>query len=375
MRSASGWLKKTHGSVRVGLGCVLAALVLIPVLLWADAPAWWAERGVLKPGATPDDYAAVNQGQVKNIAKQAYEEMKAKGLIDPATESDTALVQLWEAPAASTDDYSAINLGQLKNVAKPFYDRLIEADIVSAYPWATSTTAADDYALANIGQVKNLFAFEIPDTVVVIDPNDTDGNGLLDTWEMTHFGHLGVNPNADPDGDGLTNLQEYQNGTDPNDSDSDDDLLPDGWEVAHGTNPQLADAGADPDSDGLTNAQEYAAGTDPSQSDTDGDGVSDSAELNTTHTSPTDYYNGHTPIITSVSGTGQEGPPGYFLLRPWVVKVTDSSGTPLVNAPVTFTATGATVGFSTARDGSRPVLAILVVRTDAQGFARAFWKL
>jgi len=350
---------------------VLAVLAIcVPALLWADAPAWWAERGVLKPGATPDDYAAVNQGQVKHIAKQGYEEMKAK-LPDGA---GPTLSAIWETPAVSTDDYRAINLGQLKNVAKPFYDRLIEAGLASAYPWATSTTAADDYALANIGQAKNLFAFEIPDPVVV-DPNDTDGNGFLDTWEMAHFGHLGVTPNADPDGDGLTNLQEYQNGTDPNNSDTDGDGLLDGWEITYGTNALLADADADPDSDGLTNAQEYAAGTAPGQSDTDGDGVSDSAELNTTHTSPTDYYNGYTPTIVSVSGTGQEGPPGYFLPHPWVVKVTDASGAPLANAPVTFTATGSTVGFSTAGDDSRPVLATLVVRTDAQGFARAFWKL
>jgi alpha-tubulin suppressor-like RCC1 family protein len=46
---------------------------------------------------------------------------------------------------------------------------------------------------------------------------DTDGNGLPDDWEIANFGHIGVDPNADPDGDGLTNLQEYQQGTDPND--------------------------------------------------------------------------------------------------------------------------------------------------------------
>jgi hypothetical protein len=46
---------------------------------------------------------------------------------------------------------------------------------------------------------------------------DTDGKGLPDRWQMRYFGHLGVDPNADPDADGLTNLQEYKGGTDPND--------------------------------------------------------------------------------------------------------------------------------------------------------------
>jgi len=46
---------------------------------------------------------------------------------------------------------------------------------------------------------------------------DTDGNGLPDWWEIQYFGDVGVDPAADPDGDGFTNLQEYLLGTHPND--------------------------------------------------------------------------------------------------------------------------------------------------------------
>lgn len=50
-----------------------------------------------------------------------------------------------------------------------------------------------------------------------IDPGiDTDGNMLPDAWEQINFGGLGVDPNADPDADGLTNKQELAQGTDPN---------------------------------------------------------------------------------------------------------------------------------------------------------------
>ncbi|MCI0536033.1 MAG: hypothetical protein L0Z50_12480 [Verrucomicrobiales bacterium] len=45
--------------------------------------------------------------------------------------------------------------------------------------------------------------------------SDTDGNSLSDDWEQRYFSRLGVDPNADPDGDGFTNLQESQQGTHP----------------------------------------------------------------------------------------------------------------------------------------------------------------
>jgi subtilisin family serine protease len=50
---------------------------------------------------------------------------------------------------------------------------------------------------------------------------DTDNNGLPDWWELQYFGHLtGTDPNADPDHDGMSNLEEWLAGTNPTNASS-----------------------------------------------------------------------------------------------------------------------------------------------------------
>jgi hypothetical protein len=69
---------------------------------------------------------------------------------------------------------------------------------------------------------------------------------------------------VDSDGDGLTNAEEYVLGTDPTLADSDEDGMPDAWEVKWGLNPlDPADAVADADGDHVSNLREYELGTVP----------------------------------------------------------------------------------------------------------------
>lgn len=49
---------------------------------------------------------------------------------------------------------------------------------------------------------------------------DTDSNGIHDNWEAFHFGSTGIDPNADPDGDGISNRAEYLFGLNPGDATS-----------------------------------------------------------------------------------------------------------------------------------------------------------
>ncbi|MCM8809459.1 MAG: 6-bladed beta-propeller [Candidatus Omnitrophica bacterium] len=100
----------------------------------------------------------------------------------------------------------------------------------------------------------------------VVDVLDSDGNNLPDHWEKFYFGNIGQNINSDPDKDGLINLQEYYSRTNPLKFDTDEDGIPDGWEVNNRLNPQFDDSYFDPDYDGYSNLIEYQSGTDPHNS-------------------------------------------------------------------------------------------------------------
>lgn len=90
---------------------------------------------------------------------------------------------------------------------------------------------------------------------------DSDADGLLDDWELTHFGNLTSSTGAaDEDTDGLSNSEEYTYGSNPNNADSDADGIEDGVEVSLGTNPSSGDSDGDGDSD----ADEIMYGSNPS---------------------------------------------------------------------------------------------------------------
>jgi hypothetical protein len=69
-------------------------------------------------------------------------------------------------------------------------------------------------AVASQGTTANAAAVSVR---VLANP-DANSNGLPDAWETQYFGNTNTAkgaPTADADGDGLSNLQEYQAGTDP----------------------------------------------------------------------------------------------------------------------------------------------------------------
>jgi hypothetical protein len=111
---------------------------------------------------------------------------------------------------------------------------------------------------------------------------NTDDRAVLDARELSV---VVVVRGGDLDGDGLTDEQEFENGTDVDRRDTDADGLLDGTEVKeYGTDPLSNDT----DADGLRDAREIGGVTNATDPDTDGDGLSDGAEVNEYDSDPTE---------------------------------------------------------------------------------------
>ncbi|MCH2064111.1 MAG: LamG domain-containing protein, partial [Roseibacillus sp.] len=97
------------------------------------------------------------------------------------------------------------------------------------------------------------------------DPSvDSDGDGIPDGYEEQYFpGDLTQLGPGDFDGDGLTDVEEYDAGTNPIETDSDGDGIADGAETNTGTFVNASDTGTDPldvdsDDDGFNDGEELA---------------------------------------------------------------------------------------------------------------------
>jgi len=120
---------------------------------------------------------------------------------------------------------------------------------------ATCTWTFIDTTPQTLSGENPIYTFTTPGTyIVTLTVEDPAGNTATDTVTITVL--------LDTDGDGTPDT------TDPDD---DNDGIPDTWETENGLNPlDAADASLDPDGDGLTNLQEYQEDTDPNVSDAEG---------------------------------------------------------------------------------------------------------
>ncbi|MGB7589480.1 MAG: hypothetical protein WBM00_12320 [Solirubrobacterales bacterium] len=107
---------------------------------------------------------------------------------------------------------------------------------------------------------------------------DRNHDGIPDRWEKRHHLSLKVNQaNLNQDHEGLNNLEEFENQT----------------------NPRQADT----DSDGLNDAQEVEVGDNPNDNDTDNDGVEDGQE----NAGTVESFDGTTLTIKLFDGSTMSG--------------------------------------------------------------------
>jgi hypothetical protein len=157
----------------------------------------------------------------------------------------------------------AIGGGTITPITDTDSDGLKDYEELIKYNTDPLNTDTDDDGL-NDGDEVNTYGTDPADA-------DTDDDGLTDGDEVNTYG---TDPlDADTDDDGLTDGDEMARGTDPLNPDTDGDQLPDGWEVEYGLDPlsSLPPNGTtdDPDGDGLTNLEEYNLGRHPANYEPD----------------------------------------------------------------------------------------------------------
>jgi hypothetical protein len=151
---------------------------------------------------------------------------------------------------------------------------------IAWYPFNDGGVTAEDYMHRNdwdyafdASAATSHCRFDTNQYADLVGVVDLDTDDIADWWEKLFFGGNAL-PLDDSDGDGLNNLDEYIQGTNPHALDSDGDGIPDSyndlngngmadsWETLFGL-PSMSSVAAgaygDPDHDGLINLYEYLA--------------------------------------------------------------------------------------------------------------------
>ena len=223
-----------------------------------NRPAWWTDEGtrVIPPGAIENNRGPANIGQAKHMVAQALKALDTTGptlatqiradLAGTAPNFTNRILDLAAPanPAEQEKQKAPLLLGQLKAIAAPFYSRLAASSPANAawlaaerttndtnypnsiFPWTAETTDDQNKSIATIGQLKAVFSLRFT--------QDTDTDGLPDLWEIANFANLNQGANGDTDGDYISNLVEFQNGSNPNSAtDGNSNGIPDDWELAN----------------------------------------------------------------------------------------------------------------------------------------------
>ena len=322
-----GGARATSAYAQLGTNLLQGLKTPVTIELWATQQSVQNWSRIFDFGSGTTEYLMMTWTQGTNLATDTVEwvDGETKGAvntnqpyttgtefhivmtIEPGAGTNSSTLVSWYSMPSGASDLGAIQgsfstTNQLGN----FTDAL---NLLGRSQWAGDNTANARYNEVRIwnGALTSEEREFLHDAGAdVINANDSDGDGLLDEWEVENFRATPEESVAtilakytatdDPDGDFYDNGAEFLDGTDPLDIlssfDSDADGLPDGWEVFWFGEPEDEDlfaiisrfAGTDDnDSDGFNNEAEQTAGSNPLNAsltpvDTDGDTLIDTWE-------------------------------------------------------------------------------------------------
>jgi hypothetical protein len=240
--------------------------------IWVPLPERY-EYPDLNDDVTDADFIGVLVGDVSGNWKptQTSAKWSDKDFGSLAIESDPLVAEVVEI----SENYFAVTLSLTESVEVSAIELELTTSLgVSLDDWESplinewQVLVSEGDSRINVGATK-FPAGQVQEVVTLYVATTGAGESLvsaltiLDEDEFEQTLNITLGTSADSDEDGLTDAEEAELGTDPNNADSDGDGLADGVEVELGTSPTSADT----DGDGYTDAEEQAEGTSP----TDGD--------------------------------------------------------------------------------------------------------